>query len=81
MPYRRFVYLSLLISRGLLLLIVLPLILFSPTQELASIRFHLEFEGAISGLYPNGSPFSTADITAPPYNGISILINETEYHK
>ncbi len=65
-PYRRMVFRSFLASCGLVILVFCLLFLLVPTENMASIRFRLEFEGANTNLYPNGSPFSSADIIAPP---------------
>jgi len=38
----------------------------APSRQITTLPFHLEFEGAAMGKYPNGLKFSTADITATP---------------
>lgn len=38
----------------------------SPAQEIVSMPFRLNFEGAAGGFYPDGSKFSSAEITADP---------------
>lgn len=38
----------------------------SPSQQFTSLPFRLEFQGANRGQYPNGTKFSTTEITATP---------------
>jgi hypothetical protein len=40
--------------------------LWQPSERRASIEFRLEFDGADEGQYPNGLPFSPAEIIASP---------------
>lgn len=64
--YSRIIVISLL---GVLLLYaVLAFLIYlgSPSQKVTSLPFRLEFEGANRGEYPNGTKFSTTEITATP---------------
>jgi hypothetical protein len=38
----------------------------APSRRLTTLPFHLDFEGASRGEYPNGTKFSSAEITATP---------------
>jgi hypothetical protein len=40
--------------------------IFTPSQPITTLPFRLDFRGAPDGQYPNGTKFSTADITATP---------------
>ena len=42
------------------------LYLFGPAQQITSVPFRLVFDGADAGKYPNGTDFSTTEITATP---------------
>lgn len=65
-PYRavlRLVVLGLIIVIGVLTLAVW---MYLPVERLGSTGFRVMFEGAAIGQYPNGMPFSTADIVSGP---------------
>jgi len=62
--YRRFIALSILAVALLASSVAFIIYQRAPTDEVAGIRFHLLFEAAARNQYPNGAPFSPADITA-----------------
>jgi hypothetical protein len=59
-----------LISMGavalLYVVIAVAVYVFSPTQRVTTQKFRLDFEGASEAHYPNGTKFSSSDITSTP---------------
>ena len=64
--YAAVIVLSLFIVLLLSAIVALFVYLRSPSQSSTSLPFRLEFEGANRGQYPNGTKFSTTEITATP---------------
>lgn len=50
----------------LILIVLLAVYLVAPSEEVASIRFRLDFQGAERGVYPNGTTFRSTDLVATP---------------
>ncbi|HEV8131099.1 MAG TPA: hypothetical protein VGQ81_07590 [Acidobacteriota bacterium] len=64
--YRKVILVALTTVVGALLIVSVAKYLMSPSQELATLHFHLRFDGIDSGEYPNGMKFSSTDIVATP---------------
>ncbi|HXI13953.1 MAG TPA: hypothetical protein VNM92_15105 [Thermoanaerobaculia bacterium] len=64
--YAQVIAVSLLAVMSFYLIVALLAYLLSPSQKLTSLPFRLEFEGSNRGEYPNGTKFSTMEITATP---------------
>jgi hypothetical protein len=64
--YRRVLLVICLASITLGAVVVTALALVLPSESTGSLQFRLLFDGAATGLYPNGTPFSPAEITATP---------------
>jgi len=62
--YAGIIVLSLLTVLLLYAIVAILVYLRSPAQKSTSLPFRLEFEGANRGEYPNGTKFSTTEITA-----------------
>lgn len=64
--YRRVIQASLAGVAVIFVLGTLVAWLLMPTERVASIQFRLLFEGAANNRYPNGAPFSPAEIVGAP---------------
>lgn len=64
--YRSIVAASMVIAAAAFTIAVLGVWLWFPRERIASLRFRLMFNGAAHGTYPNGSPFSPAEIVDAP---------------
>ena len=59
-------------------IVTLALMALLPSDRTASLEFRLTFANADKGLYPNGSPFNAAAITAEPVVSQVFAANELE---
>jgi hypothetical protein len=64
--YRRVLGLAVVGAILLCVVVLVVLLLILPAERTASIQVRLLFEGASEGRYPNGTPFSVAEIVATP---------------
>ncbi len=58
--------------------VALAAVLILPSERLSSIQFRLTFEGAADGKYPNGMPFSSAEIISEPVLTEVVRVNDLE---
>lgn len=64
--YRQIIGAALVLVSLVFVIAAMAFWLRSPTEKIASIRFRLLFDGAAQNRYPNGIPFSPADIVGAP---------------
>ena len=64
--YRRVIGLAVVGAIVLSVMVLVVALLVLPAERTASIQVRLLFEGASEGRYPNGTPFSVAEIVATP---------------
>ena len=64
--YRRVVSLAVAGVMGIFVVAMLAAYVFQAVERLGTLEFRLLFEGASQGEYPNGTPFSSAEITSTP---------------
>ncbi|HEY3128280.1 MAG TPA: hypothetical protein VGL91_02390, partial [Acidobacteriota bacterium] len=64
--YRKVILIALAITAVAILIGSAVAFLMSPAQRLATLHFHLRFDGIDKGEYPNGMKFSSSDIVATP---------------
>lgn len=64
--YRHVILTSLAAVAALCVVAIVTYILMQPSRRITSMQFHLQFDGADAGRYPNGTTFSTADIVSSP---------------
>jgi hypothetical protein len=65
-PYRRIILGALVLAALLVVAVCLAAWTVYPTENTASLEFHVDFDGAGNGLYPNGAKFSTEDFFSEP---------------
>src|SRR5687767_10099814 len=63
-PYRQTIVLGILAAVVAASLVGFFMYQRSPVEAIGQIRFHLVFDAASRNQYPDGTPFSPADITA-----------------
>ena len=64
--YRQVISLAVAGVMGIFVVVVLAAYVLLPVERLGTLEFRLLFEGASQGQYPNGTPFSSAEITSTP---------------
>ncbi len=64
--YRQVIGLAVAGVMGIFVVAMLAAYVFLPVERLGTLEFRLLFEGAGQGQYPNGTPFSSAEITSSP---------------
>src|SRR5689334_9419514 len=74
--YRRVLALAVAAAVALCIVVLLILMLVLPTERTASIQVRLLFDGAAESRYPNGTPFSPAEIVATPVLSEVYRIND-----
>ena len=76
--YRRVLGLAVVAALGLCIVVLLVLMLILPAERTASLQVRLLFDGAAEGRYPNGTPFSPAEIVATPILSEVYRINDLQ---
>ena len=76
--YRRVLALAVLTAMVLCVVVLLVLMLVLPAERTGSIQVRLLFDGAADGRYPNGTPFSPAEIVATPILSEVFRINDLQ---
>lgn len=64
--YKAAILLSLVAVVAGYALVVVAYVVLSPSRRITTLPFRLEFKGAESGVYPNGTPFSASEIVNTP---------------
>ena len=64
--YRQVISLAVAGVMGIFVVAMLAAYVLLPVERLATLEFRLLFQGASEGEYPNGTPFSSAEITSTP---------------
>ena len=64
--YRHVISLAVAGAMAIFVVAVLAAAVLLPVERLGTLEFRLLFEGASEGQYPNGTPFSSAEITSTP---------------
>ena len=76
--YRRVIALAVAAAVGLCILVLLILMLVLPVERTASLQVRLLFDGAAESRYPNGTPFSPAEIVSTPVLSEVYRINDLQ---
>ena len=76
--YRRIISAAVLGVAAIAAVAALAAVLISPSERLGSIQFRLTFEGAADGKYPNGMPFSSAEIIGAPILNEVVRVNDLD---
>ena len=76
--YRQVISLAVAGVMGIFVVAVLAAYVFLPVERLGTLDFRLLFQGASQGQYPNGTSFSSAEITSTPVLTEVFEINELE---
>ena len=64
--YRQVISLAVAGVIGIFAVAMLPAYVSQAVERLGTVEFRLLFQGASQGQYPNGTPFSSAEITSIP---------------
>ena len=76
--YRRIISAAVLGVAAIAAVAALAAVLILPSERLGSIQFRLTFEGAADGKYPNGMPFSSAEIIGAPILNEVVRVNDLD---
>ena len=78
--YRWVINLAVAGMMGIFVVAMLAAYVFQAVERLGTLEFRLLFVGASQGEYPNGTPFSSAEITSTPVLTEVFEMNELEGH-